>query len=402
MYPILTLKTGKEANVGFRHPWVFSGALEAIPKDVKHGDLVCVADRSERILGTGTYSKHSSIAVRVLEFGEVEINQAWFAAKIKEADGRRRLLGYGPNTDTTGYRVVFGEADGIPGLVVDRYGDVVVMQLATAGLDALREPITAALMEALAPRVIVERSDTSVRGEEELEEIVAIRHGEDPGPVDFLEQGLAFTANVMTGQKTGFFLDQKDLRQRVSRLASERRVLNLFSYTGATGIAAMKGGATHVHNVDSSENALEQCAKHAAAHGIAPEAFTTEQADAFQWLSAHGEARYDMVLLDPPALIKSKRDVEEGKKAYHFMNRAAMRLVEDGGLFVTSSCSHFMPEEDLAFLLRRASVQSGLHLNILSVIRQSPDHPLSIYFPESAYLKTFIFQVNRRPAQDQL
>ncbi len=395
MVPMLKLKAGKEANVGFRHPWVFSGALEEVPEGVEHGAVVKLADRRGVVIGTGTYSATSSIAVRVFEFGEAEIDDVWIERTIRACDERRRLVGYGPGTETTGYRVVFGEADGLPGLVVDRYADTLVFQISTAGTDRLRELVVQALEKIFKPAAVVERSDLPVREEEHLEEVKAPRAGSLPERVEFSEAGLNFFADVMNGQKTGFFLDQKDLRHAVGRLAAGREALNLFSYTGAAGVAAMKGGASRVHNVDASETALEGCKRHAEMNGIDQVRFTVEAADVFQFLSPKKEPEYDMVLLDPPALIKSRGDAEEGKKAYHFLNRAAMRLVRDGGLFVTSSCSQFMPEEDLAFALRRASVQAGVTLSVLKTIRQSSDHPLSVYFPEASYLKSFVCQVQR-------
>ena len=407
MYPILTLKKGKEANVIHRHPWIFSGALVERPKNLENGSLVFVADEKGKILGTGTYSTHSSIAVRVFAFSEEELTQEWFTQKIKEAHDRRMLLGYGPKTNTTGYRVVFGEADGIPGFVLDRYGDVFVFQLATAGLDKMIGLIVPAIRDAFPDATtIVERSDIPVRKEEGVDERVSVYFGEEPGFVPFKENGWNAIADVMRGQKTGFFLDQKDTRRAIADVAFGRSVLNIFSYSGTAGVVAMKGRAVSVHNVDSSETALALCVEHAKKNRIAAGAFTTERSDVFQWFNENrtplskGEEEgvagaYGMVILDPPALIKSKKDAEEGKKAYHFLNRAALRMIEENGILVTSSCSAFFSEEDFAFMLRRASIQAGVKISVLRVIRQSPDHPLSVYFPESSYLKTFVCRVNQ-------
>ncbi len=391
-YPILPLVPGKEAAVGFWHPWIFSGAIASRPEGLEHGDLVHVADRQGKVIGTGTFSNKSSIAVRVFEFKEAVIDRAWLVAKLKAAAERRATT---VAKDTTAYRVLFGEADGIPGLVVDRFGDVCVFQIATMGLDRMRDDVVAAIDEAFAPAAIVERSDVAVRREEGLNDFVAIHKGDVSAPVAFAENGLSFIADVQAGQKTGFFLDQKDLRKWILDHGAKGSVLNLFSYSGAAGIAAMKAGAERVHNVDGSKDALELCATHGEMNGIPAEKFTTEISDAFDWLNLNKDSRYDAVIMDPPALIKAGRDAEEGKKAYHFLNRAAMRLVNDGGLFVTSSCSHFLPEEDLAFILRRASVQAGVRLDVLAVIRQAADHPQSVYFPESAYLKSFVCRVSR-------
>jgi 23S rRNA (cytosine1962-C5)-methyltransferase len=392
-YPIIRLKEKKEANVAFRHPWVFSGALDGKP-DAEHGDLITLADRKGDVLATATYSTKSSIAARVFALGDVVIDQAWFVKRFQEADAARHILGYGPKTDTTGYRVIFGESDGVPGLVVDRYDDVLVIQVSTAGIEKLKEAVLDALTEVFKPRAIVERSDISARKDEGLKDFVGVLHGEVDAPVAFKEHGLKFEADVLTGQKTGFFLDQKELRLKIQELAKDRTVLNVFSYTGASGVYALKGGAELVHNVDSSASALAGCLRHAELNKLDLKSFTTEEVDAFQYLAKDGES-FDMVLLDPPALIKSRTDAEEGKKAYHFLNRAAMRRVRDGGIFVTSSCSHFMPEEDLAFTLRRASVQNEVILDCLGTFRQAADHPLSVYFPEAQYLKSYIFRVRK-------
>lgn len=395
MYTVITLAPGKEANVAFRHPWIFSGAILK-PVVAEHGELVSVVDKNGKCLGTGTYSASSSIAVRVFEFGTATIDKAWFVKRFQDAAARRTLMGYGPETDTTGYRLIFGEADNVPGLVVDRYADVLVMQIATAGMDKMREIVRDALVEVFAPKAIVERSDMPSRREENLTDVVGVVFGEDPGLVEFKENGRPFVADVLHGQKTGFFCDQKETRQTIMHLANGRKnVLNLFSYSGSAGVAAMLGGAERVHNVDASAEALALCKTHAEKNGLDLERFTTEDADIFQWLGERDTPAYDMIILDPPALIKSKGDTEEGKKAYHFLNRAAMRLLKDGGILVTSSCSHFMSEEDLAFTLRRASVQAGVKLDLLAVTHQSPDHPASVYFPEASYLKTFCFHLSR-------
>lgn len=394
-YPVIALVPGKEAAIGFWHPWVFSGAIAKLPEGLKHGSLVHVADRQGEIIGTGTFSNKTSISVRLFAFEEAIIDRTWMADKIRKANERRGLMGYG-DAKTNGYRVLFGESDGIPGLVVDRFNETaLVFQMATAGLDALREEVIAAIESVFPGMAVVERSDALVRREEGLEPVVAVHRGTVEGLAPFSENGLSFVADVMGGQKTGFFFDQKDLRKWILEHGVKGSVLNLFSYSGSAAVAAMKSGAAQVHNVDGSEEALALCAQNAKLNGVDGAAFTSEQADVFDFLNANKESRYDAVIIDPPALIKAGRDHEEGKKAYHFLNRAAMRLVNDGGLFITSSCSHFLTEDDLGFILRRASVQAGIRLDVLAVIRQAADHPTSVYFPESAYLKSFVCRVTR-------
>ncbi|MFA5994823.1 MAG: class I SAM-dependent rRNA methyltransferase [Patescibacteria group bacterium] len=392
MYPIITLKPGKETNVHYKHPWIFSGALAQVPDHLEPGALVHIADTHNQIIGTGTYSQTSSIAIRIFAFEQTVLDQAWFAQKIKSAHDLRLLLGYGSNTNTTGYRVVFGEADGLPGLIIDRYANVIVFQSGTAGIDKLRSVIISAIKTVFSPQVIIEKSNAPARQEEKLTTQEQVHFGTITEPVPFLEHSLRFVADVVAGQKTGFFLDQKDLRLIIKQFAFGN-TLNLFSYTGTAGIAALTGQATAVHNVDASELALTMCALQAKLNNINPERMTTENSDIFQWLQSKSGATYDTIIMDPPALIKNKRHIEEGAKAYHFLNRAALRLIKPGGIFVTSSCSHFLSETDLAVILRRASVQANVHLQILNIVRQAPDHPYSVYFPEGAYLKSFVCRV---------
>jgi 23S rRNA (cytosine1962-C5)-methyltransferase len=250
-------------------------------------------------------------------------------------------------------------------------------------------------VELLSPRAIIERSDLPVRREEGLEERAGVAYGDAVDKVEFCEGGLSFVADLMSGQKTGFFLDQRNLRQRLAYYSKDREVLNLFSYTGSFAVAAIRAGARSVHNIDSSQPALDLIGTQLSLNQIPDSSVTTECVDVFNWLSLHGDPSYDMIIVDPPALIKSQRDAETGRKAYHFLNRAALRLLRDDSIFVTSSCSAFYTEEDFAVMLRRASVQAGVTLEVLETIRQSPDHPISIYFPESLYLKSFICRAQR-------
>jgi 23S rRNA (cytosine1962-C5)-methyltransferase len=247
------------------------------------------------------------------------------------------------------------------------------------------------------PRAIVERSDIANRKEEKLKEQSGVLHGtfEENESVGFLEHRLKMLAHPLKGQKTGFYLDQKETRSVLVELAKGSNVLNLFSYTGANAMAAIKGGAKSALNVDSSSWALEKSQELAKLNRITSSKMLNEEADVFQWLNRHSDDKFDMVIMDPPAIIRSRKESNDGRKAYHFLNRAAMRLIRPGGLFITSSCSQLFTVEDFATTLRRASVQNELTLSVLKVIPQSPDHPLSLYFPESFYLKTFVCSVSK-------
>ena len=261
-------------------------------------------------------------------------------------------------------------------------------------MEALKETVVCALQSVFAPRAIVERNDMDVRKVEHLQEIQSMAQGPQTETVPFKENGLLFEANVWLGQKTGFFFDQKKLRSRIEGLAKGRSVLDVFAYSGAAGLYALRGGASQVTFMDSSQTALTNCQRHVTLNfPKQTEAARYLCQDAFEFFTPGQPQSFGMVIVDPPALIKTQKDKEAGQKAYHFLNRSAMRMVKTGGIFVTSSCSHFLSADDFVWLLRRASVQSGVRLDLLEEVGQSPDHPLSIYFPESRYLKSFIFKV---------
>ena len=401
-YPILRLQKGKEKNIRYGHPWIFSGALEKTSKEylqqgIVHGALVHVSGDDGDILGTGTFSAHSMMAVRIFDFSEAVIDQKWIEAKLKKAWEYRQFLGYDEDKKMTGYRLCFAESDGFPGLVIDRYDDVLVLQISTLGTEKLKGEIVKVLKKMFTPSAIVEKNVVTGRNEEALPETESVLYGKLEGSIPFLENGHTFLCDPIEGQKTGFFLDQKNLRTEIQKLADQKKVLNLFSYTGAAGIYALKGGAKSVHHVDASDWALLQCVENSKLNKIPKTKYSTEKTDIFAWLARPIHTpEYDMVIVDPPALIKSRGDLINGKKAYHFLNRAAMRLVNPGGIFVTSSCSHFLSQEDFQMILQRAAAQNNLSLRVLSVSDQSQDHPLSLNFPESQYLKSFVCRVEKR------
>jgi len=393
-YPILNLKRGKEISLKYRHPWVFSGALDSSVEGLENGSLVHVADSEGHIIGTGTFSPESMIAVRVFEFGDATIDRSWLSDKIKQAYSYRGLLGYG--ADTTGYRLCFSESDSLPGLVIDKYEDVLVLQISTMGMELLKPIIVDVLIKIFSPSAIIEKSDLPVRSEEGLPQNSGILWGELKKPVIFKENGHKFFADPMEGQKTGFFMDQKDLRSAIQNWSKGKTVLNLFSYTGASAVYALSGGAKSVNNIDSSELALEGCKKNAELNKLKKTSIKTEKADIFAWITRPiHKPEYDMVILDPPAIIKTRSDIENGKKAYHFLNRAAMRLVNDQGIFVTSSCSHYLSADEFRIMLHRAAVQNNMTLRVIGEYGQSSDHPVALNFPESKYLKSFLCLVER-------
>jgi len=391
----IVLKRGKELSVQLGHPWVFSGAIESIGDQVKAGDVVLICRDDGEAIATGTFSKRAGIAARIFSFSDISIDGEFVLRRIRDAQERRLQLGFGPTTSYTGYRVVFGESDGLPGIIIDRYDDIFVLQLGHIGAEKLRGNIVDAITSLFSPRAIIERSDLPSRKEDGLTDIVGILAGSDPGEVKFSEGTLTLIASPLSGQKTGFFLDQRLLRAAVARYSNHSRVLNLFSYSGAFGIAALSGSARHVTNVDSSESALALSTTLLKVNGYEESGTDSVSADVFQWLSDHGPDEYDMIVIDPPALIKRRGDLDRGRKAYHFLYRAALRLVRDNGFLVVSSCSIFFTQDDMIKTLRRASAQVGAAVEILEFVTQPPDHPILTSFPESWYLKSAVCRVRR-------
>ncbi len=394
MYPQLTLTTLDIPTISARHPWVLKRQIEPASADILHGSLITLCDPDGNFIGNGTYSAHGNISIRLLTRQQETIDRTWLVNRITEANNVRLQLGYGPNTNTTGYRVLFGEADFLPGLVIDRFDNSIVFQIATAGIDNLRNEVITAIQHVFSPSVIVERSEMPVRKEERLEPVSQLHVGESAA-VTFLQHGVRFSADLLLGQKTGFFLDQGTLRQVVTKLARNKSVLNLFSYTGGFTVAALAGGAKGVINVDSSQSALDRIPEQLSLNNLTPALSTQDCSEAFDWLSKRNDPEFDMVILDPPALIKSKQDAASGRKGYHFLNRAALRLVKDGGILVTSSCSAHFSEDDFLITLRRASMQAGISLRIVQRVYQNPDHPIVPYFLDGSYLKSFVCTVNR-------
>lgn len=393
MHPMIVLHEGKEFSPKNGHPWIFSGALADVPDIAKTGDIVRVIAHDGSFVGMGTFSKTSSISVRIFTRQDQELDAAFIADRLKAAHARRKLLQYDIDATTTGYRLLFGESDGLPGIIIDRYEDVFVIQTATLGASNLLNLITEALVNNFSPRSVIEKSDSPVRKEDGLKNEYQVLYGEDVTTVAFKELGLNCIADIKNGQKTGYFLDQKDLRLALRSFA-HGNILNIFSYTGSTTLnALLSPQAAIATNVDSSQEALDLCKEQARQNNIDDARMQTICEDAFQYLGNPETGMFDTVIIDPPALIKSSKDATEGKKAYHFLNRAALRKVKNGGIFVTSSCSRQFTEEELLNTLRKAATQNNQTIHILAAIRQASDHPFSVNFPEASYLKSFICQV---------
>ena len=385
----LTLKRGKERVVTNRHPWIFAGAIgaEGGPPEAAIGDLF---DVNGVRLASGFYSPRSEIRLRALTFGQDELTAELIAQRIDAAIARRRRL-LGPNTNAI--RMINADGDDLSGLVIDLYNDVVVAEIANAGIERLKPMILDTIRRALNPRLIYLSNDMPARRLEQLAtEPEAI--GEGTPATTILENGLRFEVDPASGQKTGFFLDQRENRTLAQSLAPGRRMLNLFSYTGAFGVYAAAGGATFVENVDGSDLAINQAKRNHDLNGSSTIARFTV-ADAFAHVrhqAASGE-RFGLIVCDPPAFAKRRVEVDRAARGYKDINLYAMRLLERDGFLLTFSCSSHMSLDLFQKVIFAAALDAGRRISFVRRLTAGADHPVSIYCPEGEYLKGFLLEV---------
>ncbi|MBN1794030.1 MAG: class I SAM-dependent rRNA methyltransferase [Candidatus Omnitrophica bacterium] len=388
----IQLKARKEIPIKAGHPWVFSEAILS-GRGESPGEIVRVTSHKNEFLGIGTWNGLTSIRVRILARDEdAEINEEFFAGQFQRLEKRKHP--FLPH-ETNGYRLVNADADSLPGLIVDRYDDVCVFQIHTAGMELFRQEIIGALDDTFSPRAIVERSDLEIRRREGLKDmIIGVHKGEVEGPVLFKECGLSFYADVLEGQKTGFFLDQRDARRRTGAYAAGRNVLNLFGYTGAFSLYAASGGAKGVTMVESSRDAIDIAGEHFRINNLPAGSVKNVKADVFDFLSELKKtAPFDMVICDPPAFAKTRGKIAQALKAYTGLNMRCLGLLRGGGILITSSCSGRVTEEDFLGALRIAAGLAARDVQVLEVLGQPPDHTTTLAFPEGRYLNTVILQV---------
>lgn len=391
----VVLKPGRDRSVRNRHPWVFSGAIERLEGDPSGGDLVTVCDHSGHALATGYYNPRSQIIVRVLTWEPNEaVDAAFWRRQLMAAIARREALALSADTDA--YRLVNAESDGLPGLIVDRYGEWLVLQSLTLGIETRKAAILEALLGLLNPRGVYERSDVDVRKHEGLGAVTGVLSGEAP-PVPLLigEDGLRFSVDLQHGHKTGFYLDQRDNRRRVAAYCGGRDVLNVFSYTGGFGVYARRAGATSVVNLDSSHDALLGTEENLRLNDLARDDDEQLEGDAFQVLRSLRQERrtFDLVVLDPPKFAFTRSQLTQATRGYKDINMLGMQLLRPGGILCTFSCSGLVSEDLFQKVLFGASVDVGRDVRILERLGQAGDHPVLLSFPEGAYLKGFVCQV---------
>ncbi len=381
------LKKGRDKSLKRRHPWIFSGAVEKA--GAKAGETVDIFDATKKFLARAAYSPKSQIRARVWTFDvKEEVDEAFFRGRIQTALALREALPAAKHTNAL--RLVNGESDGLPGLVVDRYADVLVAQFLAAGVERWRDPILDSLMELSGCAAIYERSDAEVRKLEGLEARVGFARGNrNAARCPIIEHGLNFRVDVEQGQKTGFFLDQRENRQRVRSLASGRAVLDGFCYTGGFSIAALAGGAKRVTAVESSAPALEVARENLAANPIDASKIELVQADVFAHLRKLRDqnAKFDLIVLDPPKFAPSAAQVKNAARAYKDINLWALKLLAPGGLLATFSCSGGVSAELFQSIVAGAALDAGAQAKIIERFGAAADHPVALEFPEGEYLK---------------
>jgi len=384
---MIVLKKGREKSLRRRHPWIFSGAVEKASG--KAGDTVEVRDSTGKALALAAYSPKSQIRARAWTFDTREtVDAGFFRRKIERALAMREALPTAKQTNAM--RLINAESDCLPGLVVDRYADVLVAQFLAAGVERWRDPILDALMEVSGCAAIYERSDAEVRKLEGLEVKVGFARGNrNASRCPIIEHGLNFRVDVEQGQKTGFFLDQRDNRQRVRALAAGREVLDGFCYTGGFSIAALAGGAKRVTAVESSKEAVEIARENLAANPLDASKVEFVQADVFKQLRALRDqnAKFDLVVLDPPKFAPSAAQVKNAARAYKDINLWALKLLAPGGLLATFSCSGGVSAELFQSIVAGAAVDAGAEAKIIERFGAAADHPVATEFPEGEYLK---------------
>jgi len=385
--PAVILKKGRDKPIRRHHHWIFSGAVESLP-EFEDGGILPVVSRDGTFLGSAYFNRKSSIIGRMLSFDETPPLEAVGQRLDAALALRKRFV----EPATSAQRLVNGEGDGLPGLVVDRYKDVLVLQVATLGMDKLKPMVLEHLAKALRPRSVYEKSDLPTRREEGLADFEGLLAGEQIDLVEITEAGLRFLVEIRGAQKTGFYLDLRESRSLARALAEGRRVLNCFCYTGGFSVAALAGGAASVDSVDSSEPAVTLAKRNLSLNGFPWNGNRFVVADVFEFLRREGPL-YDFIILDPPAFAKKKTDVVAACRGYKDINRLALGKAGKESLLLTLCCSHFVDEPLFQKVIFQAAAEAGREVRIVQRHRLALDHPVNVYHPESEYLKGFLLYV---------
>jgi 23S rRNA (cytosine1962-C5)-methyltransferase len=384
------LKKEKEKIFQNKHLWVFSGAIASFPDSFENGHLYPIYSHNHQLLGHGYFHQGKSLCGRVVSFGSEDPKKA-IVSHLDQAIALRKQL-FHPQV-TNAFRVVNGEGDRLPGLILDQYDEALVIQSGTLGMDVLlKELILENLVKRKLWKGIYEKSTGSSRKEEKLPEAVRVLFGEDKEEFTILEHGLSFHINWKRGQKTGFFLDQREMRKSIQTLSHKKRVLNCFCYSGGFSVYALAGGASSVHSLDVSSQALSWAEKNIEMNGFSKELNPCLEVDVFKFLSEE-TLPYDLVILDPPAFAKKKQDIPQASKGYREINRQVLSKLPKDSLLLTCSCSYYIDEAMFQTLLFQAAKMANREIQILGKHLLGMDHPINLFHPESSYLKSFLLRV---------
>jgi 23S rRNA (cytosine1962-C5)-methyltransferase len=388
--PRVYLKQGRDRPVRNGHPWIFSGAIEVIEGDPGAAGIADVFDSEKHWIARGLFSPRSQIRVRVLTWEKEEVDRDFFTRRLSQALSiREKLL----REVTNAYRIVNGEGDFLPGLIVDRYNEFLVCQFFTAGMDFFKPLIIDSLSSLLTVKGVFEKSEGRVRDEEGIEPSVGVLAGEPPPEtISIEENGFKFVVDVQRGQKTGFFLDQRDNRAFLTTISREKKILNCFAYSGAFSVYALAGGAKEIVSLDSSRPALDLAERNLALNGFEIGGSELLKGDAFTYLKECDTA-FEMIILDPPSLARKRGDVGAATGGYKFLNLHALRHVRPGGFLITFSCSQHLSIDLFQKVVFGAAVDAGRRVTILKRLGQPIDHPVSLHHPEGEYLKGLVLRV---------
>lgn len=388
MQASLSLKPGRERPLLQRHHWIYSGAIKRLPEH-EEGQPVLVYSHGGELLGQAFLNPGHSIAGHMIAYGSESIPQA-LESRIDDAISLRRSAI--DISKTNAYRLINAEGDGLPGLIIDIYGEVVVVQIASRGMEKLKGLIVDILVKLLKPAAIYEKSTSFLRKKDGLEEAKQKLYGQDQPVFQIVENGVRFEIDLFESQKTGLFLDQREMRSLTERLSNKKRVLNCFAYSGGFSLFALKGGAISVDSVEISKKACAMMQKNIQINAFSEEKHRIICEDAFDFLMKN-PLPYDLVILDPPAFVKKRDDLVKARRAYRDINFFAMQKMPASALLLTSSCSYHLSEEAFQQVLFQAALEAKKKVRILSRHLQAFDHPLSIYHPESTYLKSFLLHI---------
>ena len=385
------LRSGGKGVIRPHHPWIFKGQLLKTDPAIKPGDIISVTNEKGELLGRGYYNPKSKIIVRLLTFIDEPIDTDFLHKSIVKAIEKRKSL----SALTNAYRVVFSEADSLPGLIVDLYNDTIVFQILTLGMEKLKSQISDLIDEILKPKYIYEKSSSPFRKIEDIKDVTGWWGDEGEGLVEIFEGKTKFLVDIINGHKTGFYLDQRKSRIALDGIAKDKKVLDLFCYTGAFSVSAAVYGAKEVRSFDIKEDWLELARKNAELNDVGDKVIF-QKGDAFEVLKKVNDSgeKFDIIILDPPSFLKSRESVVSASKGYGELNSLAMKALSDGGVLATFSCSHNMPNELFSKILKEAAITAGKKFTILKRCHQAEDHPIVRSIPETEYLKGYFLKVS--------